>query len=84
MTSEYLNESHLERNLALLVTGIIIIVVLGVIYVAPDMAEQNLLKKEWRENATCEELSDYLVVNVDDTEYRSYQKIEKIWEIKCP
>ena len=76
-------ENNFARNISFVLIGIVVVITLSATYVAPDIAEKNQQDKEWRESATCEELEDYLVENVNDKEYRSYEKIEKIWEIKC-
>lgn len=83
MTSEYRNESHLGLYISVLFAVAIVVTITVAIYYQPIIIQKNLEHKEWRENATCQELSDYLVENVDERKYTGYQKIEKIWEIKC-
>ena len=76
-------ENHLTRNIFLGMFIIIILIIAISIYFTPIIIEKNIQLKEWRENASCSELNEYLIKNVDDYNLRNYQMIEKVKEIKC-
>lgn len=43
----------------------------------------SITLKDWRDNASCEQLNEYLIENIEKFDYRDYRTVEKLWEIKC-
>lgn len=76
-------KDHLVRNLTLLFFAIVIPLLMSTLFVVSASNEKYKEFKEWSDNASCDELKDYLVEHVSELEFSRYKTVDQLWKVLC-